>query len=242
MNHQMGDLPGHIFPGLAFVAWAALWCVVLLRRGGHAVSRPWDTGADAILASDPAVSVPWEAWAKIVIPFIEMAGEVRWLGILTPEGATTIYAHITMDVAVILSGAADLLTARGKLPSGSDRIALVIALFIPAMLFAVHGQHGPVAGAAHGLFANALFVASALVLIEQFRPAPIVRWGRILAVALAGAWFMHTGWLLYVSDYDLMSDALLPRIHLQFAWYALGAITVLMLALASRRGAGMKAG
>lgn len=217
MNHQMGDLPGHIFPGLAFVAWAALWCVVLLRRGNQ------------------AATLPLESWAKILIPLVEMGGELRWIGY--PDVRATIYAHIAADVAVILSGVADLLTRRGRLPKGADRIALALALLIPAALFAVHDQHGPVATTAHRLFATALFAAGAFVLIENFRPAPIVRWARLYCVALAGMWFMHTGWMLYVAQYDLMSDALVPRIYLSFTWYALALAGLLAAVLAARRRA-----
>src|SRR6185295_17179836 len=116
----MGDLPGHIFPGLAYVAWAVLWATVLLRRGGNAVMNPWDANADAVLASDAAVALPWEAWAKILIPLVEMGGELRWVTWPMNDASTTIYAHITADLAVILSGVTDLLSARARMPRGSD--------------------------------------------------------------------------------------------------------------------------
>ncbi len=231
----MGDLPGHVFPGLAFLAWAVLWTIVLCRRGGAAISNPWDARPDAILGADAAASVGWEAWAKIVIPLVEMTGELRWVTWPMTEASTTIYAHITVDFAVMLSGAVDLLVARGRLPKGADHVALALAFFVAGVLFAAHGQHGPIAGTAHALFAKMLFAAAALVLVEHFRPAPMVRWGRIYAVALAGVWFVHTGWMLYVADYDLMSEALVPRTYLFFTWYAITVLVVLQGALAAQR-------
>lgn len=236
MNHEMmGDLPGHIFPGLAFLAWAVVWCMALLRRGGNAVARPWDAAPDDVLASDAAATAAWESWAKILIPLVEMAGELRWVTWPMTEVSTTIFAHITADVVIMLSGVTDRLMARGRLPAGSDRITLAFAFLIPAVLFGTHGQHGPVASAAHGLFAQTLFAAAALVLVEHVRPAPLFRWCRVYAVALAGAWFVHTGWLLYRSGYDLMSDALVPRTYLFFTWYALVLAVLVGGAVAARR-------
>ena len=232
---MMGDLPGHIFPGLAFLAWAVVWCVVLLRRGGNAVANPWDAQADPALAADGAATAPWESWAKIVIPLAEMAGELRWVTWPMTAASTTIFAHITADKVVILSGIADRFTARRILPPRSDRFALALAFLVPAVLFSTHGQHGPIASAAHELFAACLFMAGALVLIEHVRPAPLFRWLRVYAVALAGAWFIHTGWMLYVAGYDLMSDALVPRTYLFFTWYAVATAVLLGVALSWAR-------
>ena len=234
---MMGDLPGHIFPGLAFLAWAGVWAFALLRRGGNAVANPWETHADPVLAADAVATAAWESWAKIVIPLLEMAGELRWVTWPMTEASSTIFAHITADKVVIISGIADRLTARRVLPPQSDRLALALAFFVPAVLFSTHGQHGPVAAVAHELFAKCLFAAGALVLIEQLRPAPLLRWCRIYSVALAGAWFIHTGWMLYVSGYDLMSDALAPRTYLFFTWYAVATAALLIATLSLARRA-----
>jgi len=233
----MGDLPGHIFPGLAFLAWAVVWCVALLRRGGNAVSNPLDTRPDSLLAFDGAATAAWESWAKIIIPMLEIGGELRWITWPMTEASATIYGHITADLAVIISGVSDRLRVRGRIPPAADRVALSFAFLIPAVLFAAHGQHGPVASAAHGLFATTLFAAGALVLLEHLRPAPLFRWARVYAVALAGLWFMHTGWMLYVAQYDVMSEALVPRIYLFFTWYAIGTAVALCGALTMRRPA-----
>ena len=64
---MMGDLAGHVFPGLAFVAWAAH----LLRGGGNVVTNPWEVQKDGTLAIAPASTGAIESWAKIVVPAVE---------------------------------------------------------------------------------------------------------------------------------------------------------------------------
>ena len=239
MDHQMtmGDLPGHIYPGLAYVFWGVAWAVWLLRRGGNVASHPWSAQPDAGLAEAPAAMASWESWVKIVIPLVEMAGELRWVTWPMTDESATIYAHILADVAVILSGVADRLTARKVLPPASDRMALALAFFVPSFLFAMHGQHGPVATAAHRLFAGTLFAVGALVLLQHVRPAPIFLWLRTYAAILAGAWFLQTGWMLYVAGYDLMSEGVAVRGYLFFTLYAVGLAMLLAAALAARRRA-----
>lgn len=224
---MMGDLPGHVFPGLAYVAWAVVWLLALRRRGGSALSQPWSATGDDTLAADGAATAPWESWAKLIIPAIEMAGEFRWVRLpLTATGATTL-AHVTADLAVMLSAVADMLVRSRFLPRGADRVALAFAFFVPGLLFVTHGQHGPVASTAHLIFGRLLLLASVLIVAELFRPAPLLRWLRIGVVALAGAWFVHTGWILYVSGVDLMSDEMAPRVYVHFMWYAVAAMTAL---------------
>lgn len=227
MNHQLGDLPGHLFPGLAFTLWAAIWAVALLRRGGEAASNPWSSRPDPRIGADPAAAFAWEAWAKIAVPLAELAFEARWLTWPMTDASATIYAHITCDVAVIISGITDLLVARRRLPPGSDRLALALAFLVPALLFLAHGQHGPLAATSHLIFGLLLLATGGLVALELTRPAPLVRWLRIYTTALAGTWFAHTGWLLYLSGYDQMNEAITPRVYLQFSWYALGVAALL---------------
>lgn len=231
-HHMMGDLPGHVFPGLAYVAWAVVWLLALRRRGGTALSQPWSSAPDDALASDGAATAPWESWAKLIMPAIEMAGELRWVRLPMSATGTTTLSHITADVAVMLSATADMLVRRGALPRGADRVALAFAFFVPGLLFTTHGQHGPIASTAHLIFGRLLLLASALIVAEMIRPAPLLRWLRIGTVALAGAWFVHTGWLLYVSGVNLMSEDLVPRVYLWFMWYAV-AVMVTLAAAAS---------
>jgi hypothetical protein len=242
MHETMGDLPGHLFPGLALFAWAVVWWSALARRGGPAWLHPWSVAPDEAIAADAASTAPWESWLKIVVPVVEMGFEFRWLTWPMTDASATIYGHITADVAILLSGLADRLTARGRLPAGTDRIALTLALAVVAALFAAHGQHGPVAPAAHNLFAAVLFATAALTMAEHIRPAPLFRWARIYSLALAGAWFVHTGWLLYVSGYDLMNAALVPRVWMSFIWYAIGVAVALTAAIATGRRARLATG
>ncbi|MEK7401481.1 MAG: DUF716 domain-containing protein [Gemmatimonadota bacterium] len=237
MQHEtMGDLPGHVFPGLALLAWALVWCLAVARRGGPAVLQPWSVAPDTTLAADAAAAAPWESWAKIVVPLLEMTGELRWVTWPMTEASATIYAHILMDVAFILSGVTDLLTARRRIAPHSDRIALALAFLVAGLLFGAHGQHGAVANAAHGAFAMLLTAAGVLIVVEHARPAPLIRWLRVYAVALAGAWFIHTGWMLYVAGYDREGAALVPRAYLALAVYAVALAVALLVALTLARG------
>jgi hypothetical protein len=235
---MMGDLPGHVGPGLAYFAWAVVWLLALRRRGGTALWQPWSTEPDNDLASDSAATAPWESWAKLIIPGIEMAFEFRWVRLpMSATGASTL-GHITSDIAVMLSASADMLVRRSALPRGADRIALAFAFFVPGLLFVTHGQHGPIASTAHLIFGRLLLLVSAFIVAEMFRPAPLLRWLRIGAVALAGAWFVHTGWMLYVSGMDLMSAEHVPRVYLWFTWYAVAIMVA--LAAAALPGARIK--
>jgi hypothetical protein len=227
---MLGDLPGHIFPGLAYIAWAIVWALALRRRPG----APWSSQPDAALASDFASTGSLETWAKILIPLAEMAGELRWVTWPMTDASATIYGHITADVAVIVSGVVDLLVRRARLPVGSDRIALALAFFVPGILFVTHGQHGSVATVSHEIFGRLLLLTALLVVLGMFRAAPVIAWLRVYAVALAGAWFIHTGWMIYVSGMDLMSPMMAPRVYLAFTWYAIGCLLVLLFVLAPR--------
>src|SRR5262249_2465428 len=144
------------------------------------------------------------------------------------------YQHITAYASFTVAGLADLLTEKGVLPAAADRMALAFAFFIPAFLFLLHGSQVPVSLVVHLILGFLLLAGGILTLVEQVRPAPFVRWTRIYLVLLAGTWLIQLGWLLFVSGYDMESEATVVRTYLLFSWHAVFDGALLLAALSPR--------
>jgi hypothetical protein len=233
-----GDLIGHLFPGVAFLIWAALWAGDMLRRGaGHA-----DFMVDARPLTQDAAPLPepgvLERWMKLLLPVLGMLGEARWMKFPMRDIDISNYQHFTTYTLVSLSGATDMLVRRGMLPRGAGRMVLALTFIVIAFTLGFHGHHMVVAETVHADLAVALLVVGLLVLLEQFRPAPLVRWLQIYALAVSGTWFLHVGWILYVAQYDLMSDDVAVKCHLFFSWHLVGvALALLVTAGIATKGA-----
>lgn len=190
-----------------------------------------------MLARDGAAHAPWESWLKVLLPLIPTIGDLRWVTLPLTDASVGNYQHIVGYLAVSFAGMADLLTARKVLPPATDRLVLALSFLLPAFFFAAHGHHLAVATAAHQLLALLLFSVGLLVVVEHVHPAPLFRWLRVYAILLTGAWFLEIGWVLYRAGYDLMSEDVVTRVYLFFAWHALGLAVMMALALSRRRRA-----
>jgi hypothetical protein len=125
------------------------------------------------------------------------------------------------------------MVARGTLPRGADRFALVLAFAIPALVLGLHGHQMPVALSLH-LILTALLAGTALIVaLEHWSPEPALRWARVAAVLLVVTWFLQTGWMLYVAEYDLTSASVVTRVGFFFAAHVLGVGVALLAILAA---------
>jgi hypothetical protein len=233
MPHKLhGDLLGHLFPGVMFLVWAAFWAKDMLRRGGGNSAFMFD--ARPLPVSAPPLPAPGatERWLKLLLPLLAMLGEARWMKFPISDGSVSNYQHATAYVLVSLCGACDILVHRGRLPRGADRLMLAFTFIVIAFTLGFHGHNMAVATAVHADLAAALFVLGALILVEYMRPAPVVRWLEIYALGVSAAWFVTVGWILYVAQYDLMSEDTAVKTHLFFSWHLVG-IAVLLLVVAA---------
>lgn len=232
-----GDLEGHVYFGLVFVAWAVARGISLMREGGPVVRRPLDPDPDPALGALPAALTSFEAWAKVVLPLFGIAGELRWIAFPMTDASVIIYQHITAYGIFSVAGVVDLLAARKRVPSGADHVALAGAFAVAGFLFLVHGHHLSVSVALHTLLAWLLLAQAGLIVWERFRPAPLLRWSRLYVLLLTGTWLLQLAWMLYVAGYDLDSPMVVLRTHLFFMWHAAGAALVILgtTAMARRR-------
>lgn len=226
-SHPMGDLPGHLFPGLLFFLWGFWWL--------------WRTaGRDRRSALMPVVVHPMEPWLRIVLPIIGIIGESRWWRWPITLGSLTTMQHAAMYTAFLLTGITDVLALRGRVEPTASRVSLAGAFGLTGYLFVAHGGHSHLTMTVHTIL-GAILIATGLVHVcEAFMPHRTAwAWLRAFGAMLAGTWFWQVGWMLYVAHYDPADPAVVLRAHFFFAVHALLlAAVVLVVSQIHRPGSG----
>lgn len=203
-THVTGDLPGHLLPGLLLSGWALAWMFRFRRTSGVNVVEHLESsqiaGVLKIVVAIVAViaHIPPERWDA-------MAKAMAW-------------QHMAMFVPFGLAGIIDVLVLRRRL---ATRAAYAVHAFVFGNLIVMLAGHGNPAGVeatAHRLLTYVLGVGALALLAETVLESAQIYWIRAAAVLASGLWFAVTGWILYMSGWDVSEPANVMLAHV--AWSA----------------------
>lgn len=147
------------------------------------------------------------------------------------------WQHGTMYLFFGISGIALVASTASKLvPTGVDRLALSLALFVEGFLFYYHVHSRPPLDAhIHSLLLVAVFSGSASTMLEVFiRDNIILELFRACLFILQGSWFYQIGFVLYPlsgPEWDLTMHDNIMFITMCFCWHL--AVALLLVACTS---------
>ncbi|KAM3601156.1 uncharacterized protein V6R79_008513 [Siganus canaliculatus] len=140
------------------------------------------------------------------------------------------WQHSTMYLFFGISGIAQVLSNASKLvPTGTDHLALSIALFVEGFLFYYHVHMRPPLDAhIHSLLLVAVFTGSASCMLEVFiKDNIIVETLKSGMFILQGSWFYQIGFVLYPPsgpEWDLKLHDNVMFVTMCFCWHLATAI------------------
>lgn len=208
--HATGDLPGHALPGLLLSAWALVWMFRFRRT-------PETNDVEPIDSSQAAGGF------KIIVAIVALVAHIppdQW----DAMAKAMAWQHMAMFIPFGLAGAVDILALRGKLDA---RATFAVHAFVFAnivVMLAGHGNPGGVEATAHRLLTYVLGVTALALLGETVQGSRHLRWIRSASVLASGLWFAVTGWILFVSGWELTDPANEMLVHV--AWAATMLISV----------------
>ncbi|XP_045896505.1 transmembrane protein 45B [Micropterus dolomieu] len=146
------------------------------------------------------------------------------------------WQHGTMYLFFGLSGIALIASTSKLVPTGIDRLALSVALFIEGFLFYYHVHNRPPLDAhIHTLLLVAVFSGSASTMLEVFvRDNIILELLGACLFILQGTWFYQIGFVLFPlngQEWDLKLHDNMMFITMCFCWHL--AVAMLLVACTS---------
>lgn len=146
------------------------------------------------------------------------------------------WQHGTMYLFFGLSGIALIASTSKLVPTGIDRLALSVALFIEGFLFYYHVHNRPPLDAhIHTLLLVAVFGGSASTMLEVFvRDNIILELLGACLFILQGTWFYQIGFVLFPlngQEWDLKLHDNMMFITMCFCWHL--AVAMLLVACTS---------
>ncbi|XP_034538938.1 transmembrane protein 45B [Notolabrus celidotus] len=135
------------------------------------------------------------------------------------------WQHSTMYLFFGIAGIAMVASAASKLvPTGVDRLAMSVALFVEGFLFYYHVHSRPPLDAhIHSLLLVAVFVGSASTMLEVFiRDNIILELLRACMFILQGSWFYQIGFVLYPlsgPQWNLEEHSNIMFVTMCFCWH-----------------------
>ncbi|XP_049890744.1 transmembrane protein 45B isoform X2 [Epinephelus moara] len=147
------------------------------------------------------------------------------------------WQHGTMYLFFGISGIALIATTASKLvPTGADRLALSLALFVEGFLFYYHVHSRPPLDAhIHTLLLFPVFMGSASIMLEVFiRDNIILELFGACMFILQGSWFYQIGFVLYPPsgpEWDLQQHGNIMFVTMCFCWHL--AVALLLVTCAS---------
>ncbi|XP_071403262.1 transmembrane protein 45B isoform X1 [Centroberyx affinis] len=147
------------------------------------------------------------------------------------------WQHGTMYLFFGISGIACVVTTASKsVPTGLDRLALSLALFVEGFLFYYHVHSRPPLDAhIHSLLLVAVFGGSASTMLEVFkRDHIILELFRACLFILQGSWFYQIGFVLYPlsgPQWDLTLHDNIMFVTMCFCWHL--AVALLIVSITS---------
>ncbi|XP_074528570.1 transmembrane protein 45B [Halichoeres trimaculatus] len=135
------------------------------------------------------------------------------------------WQHSTMYLFFGIAGIALVASTASKVvPSGIDRLAVSVALFVEGFLFYFHVRNRPLLDAhIHSLLLVAVFFGSASALLEVFiKDNIILELLRACLFILQGSWFYQIGFVLYSPSgavWDLEQHNNVMFVTMCFCWH-----------------------
>ncbi|KAM7397961.1 hypothetical protein PAMA_006030 [Pampus argenteus] len=142
------------------------------------------------------------------------------------------WQHGTMYLFFGISGIALVASTASKtVPTGVDRLALSLALFVEGFLFYFHVHNRPPLDAhIHSLLLVAVFGGSASTMLEVFmRENIVLELFRACLFILQGSWFYQIGFVLYPlrgPQWDLESHGNIMFVTMCFCWHLAVALLI----------------
>ncbi|CAG5130503.1 unnamed protein product, partial [Candidula unifasciata] len=219
----MGDLKGHILPGIVLLLYGLWWAVGCIRR--YLLCRK--TGQQYVSTVTfncpfPCRNIetwPVESVAKIVVFSLEILGEIFFnISHLKLHNVQ----HATMYVFFLISGAVDLCMHLGlPLPPGTDYVALALAFLMEGFLFTNHLHDREILDVhIHMLLTYVVFLTVVVILLEaRYQRSVLMTLSRVFLFMLQGSWLCAVGIILYIPrqssnawDMNSHSDVVLASV------------------------------
>ncbi|BFZ24686.1 hypothetical protein BsWGS_27725 [Bradybaena similaris] len=235
----MGDLKGHMLPGIVLLLAGLWWAVGCIRRflqcrkaGVQYVST---ATFPCPISCGNSQTWPVEAVIKIVVSLLGIIAEVGWN---LPHPGMVLVQHATMYFFFMISGVVDLSLHLGlPLPPGTDYAALALAFLMMGFLFTNHLHDRELLDVKiHVMLSYVIFLTVLVILLEaRHQKSAMLTLSRSFLVILQGSWLCAVGLILYSHgdhneawDLKSHSDVMLAAVY--FCWHC-AAIFILLVIL-----------
>lgn len=226
----MGDLIGHIFPGLLFTLCGLWWLIHMLQDYFRSRCKNQPPYRSRVWYSNRCCcNFPVEGAVKVLVVTVGIIGET----VTTfKQSGPFVYMpnaqHMTMYFFFGLNGAMDILAHYrfGCLPSGIEVTTGVMAFGAEGFLFYNHLHGRPMIDVqCHMFIFYAIVAIICCVFLEiKYRDFVIPSLSRAFFTLLQGTWFVQVGFILYPpagrSKWDLEDHHQMMLVTLLFTWHA----------------------
>ncbi len=212
MAGPSGTFIGHLIPGLVLIALALWWISEEFFKGPSDQKGSLERGLFI-----PIMKI-------LILPvatFLEIPGS-DWYLMDWVMG----WHHITIYIAIALSGVVDILASKKVLSARSTYFAFAGANFIGALIFFGHGTGPGVEGTCHYIILYLFLAISFFTILEAIKPDWNFKWYRIGAVIGLGVWMGISAFLIFKTGWDLHDHVREAFVWLHFSLMLLAVSTL----------------
>ena len=142
------------------------------------------------------------------------------------------FAHCTMYMMFMASGAIDLIGYVSRLPQGTERAFMGLAFSVETFVFGFH-LHGrdELDVRCHLLLCMALATCAIFTFLEFHNPSNVIHQiTRAMFTVIQGTWFFQVSFILYgVKPWDPDEDEILELVSVVFFWHVSVSLLVVCL-------------